>query len=353
VLLIAPWNYPFQLIFDPLVGAIAGGNCVLMKPSSKSPRTRDIIAKIVNNYLDTTCFRVVSIAGSEHDELLDEHYDHIFFTGSTDIGRFVMGKAAKHLTPVTLELGGKSPVIVDKTAELFMAARRILWGKLQNVGQTCVAPDHVFCHKDVINDFVNICKQVIVEFYGADAMQSRDYCRVINGNQWDKLEKFLDEAGTKFKIAYGGGGNRDLRYFEPTLVTDVQLDAKLMQTEIFGPILPILSFTDINCVIDYINDHPRPLALYVFSQDDELTTQVMTRTTSGSACINDTFVQFAVQTLPFGGVGDSGIGSYHGPYSWRTFTHEKGVLHKTTLIDPPIRYPPYTSTKLTMMQMLS
>jgi len=353
VLIEAPWNYPFQLCMVPFIGALAAGNTVLLKPSSKSRETRKIISRIIDEFLDNDFFKVAFVQGKEHKELLAQRYDHIFFTGSTKVGHSIMEACSKNLTPMTLELGGKSPAIVDKTAEIGVAARRILWGKLQNAGQTCIATDYVLCHEAVFENFLEACKTVINDFYGSNPQSSPDYCRIIDEKRWDKLNDFMQESGQKFTVNFGGTGAREERYFAPTLISNVDLDAKLMQDEIFGPILPIIKYNDINKVIHFVNERPRPLALYVFSQDDDLITHVMTRTTSGGACINDTFVHVNVHGLPFGGVGDSGMGSYHGRYSWETFSHTKGILHKATFIDPPVRFPPYTTTKFSIIQMLS
>ncbi len=341
VLIIAPWNYPFQLAISPLVGAIAAGNCVVVKPSEIAPATSALLARLVPQYLDQDCIRVVQGGVPETTALLTEKFDHIFYTGNGTVGRIVMAAAARHLTPVTLELGGKSPCIVDYQVDLPTAARRIVWGKFFNAGQTCVAPDYVLAHADIHDALIAEMARVVREFYGPDPTQSPDYARIVNLRHLRRLAPLLHD-GT---VVVGGQVDEARRYIAPTILRDVSPDAPVMADEIFGPILPVLTVESMSHAVEFVNDRPKPLALYVFSSSESTQQFVIDHTSSGGATINHVWLHLAVPDLPFGGVGDSGMGAYHGRASFDTFTHHKSVLSKSTAIDPPLLYPPYTPAK--------
>jgi aldehyde dehydrogenase (NAD+) len=340
-LIIAPWNYPVQLLLSPMVGAIAAGNCVIGKPSEVSAHTSATLARLVPEYLDPEAVAIVEGGVPEAQALLSERFDHVFYTGNGQVGRIVMEAAAKHLTPVTLELGGKSPVIVAADADLDVAARRVTWGKFLNAGQTCIAPDYALVAREVEEPFVERVAKVVGEFYGADPKTSSDYARIVNDTHFRRLEAFLGD-GTP---ALGGETDAEQRYIAPTVLRDVTPDAPVMREEIFGPVLPILPVADVDEAIKFVNERDRPLALYVFSGSSATQDRVLGRTASGGAGINATVLQVAVPDLPFGGVGASGIGAYHGRAGFETFSHRKGVLAKSTRVDPAFAYPPYTKRK--------
>lgn len=342
VLIIGPWNYPFQLMVSPLVGAIAAGNCAILKPSEHAPHTSDVVAKLIKAAFDPSYVAVVEGDAEASKQLLAEKFDHIFFTGGTAIGKVVMQAAAQHLTPVTLELGGKSPCIIDADVDLETAAKRIIWGKFINAGQTCIAPDYLLVDRQVRQPFVALLKQNIQAAYGDDPAKSPDYGRIISARHFSRLAGFLDQ-GT---VIAGGQTDPDERYFAPTLLDDIGWDDPVMQEEIFGPILPILTYDKLADAIAQINARPKPLALYVFSKDRAKQDQVLSSTSSGGVCINDTVMQVGVSGLPFGGVGDSGIGSYHGKASFDTFSHQKSVLKKGFWLDLDWRYAPYSPKQL-------
>jgi aldehyde dehydrogenase (NAD+) len=347
VLIIGPWNYPFQLIMSPLVGAIAAGNCVLLKPSEVAPQTSSVVAKILQKTFDPAYVSVVEGGVETSKAVLAEKFDHIFFTGGTAIGKIVMAAAAQHLTPVTLELGGKSPCIVDRNISIEDAARRITWGKFINAGQTCIAPDYLLVDRQVKPALLNAIQSCIGEFYGDDPAKSPDYARIVSPKQFARLENLLQDG----KILAGGETNPQDRYIAPTLMDQVSLDDAVMQEEIFGPILPVLEYEDLGEAIALINSRPKPLALYLFSRDKQIQQRVLQNTSSGGVCINDTIMQVGVPELPFGGVGDSGIGSYHGRASFDTFSHQKSVLQKPFWFGLKILYPPYNG-KLDMVKKL-
>ncbi|MCB5560439.1 aldehyde dehydrogenase [Anaerosalibacter bizertensis] len=334
-LILSPWNYPFQLSIVPLIGSIAAGNTVILKPSSTSYYTSKIIEEIINENFDTGYIHVIT--GERGKKLLDENFDYIFYTGSVPVGKIVMEKASKYLTPVTLELGGKSPCIVDGKANLNLSAKRIVWGKFLNSGQTCVAPDYMFIHKNVKNEMINNIIYYIKTFYGENPLYSEEYTKIINEKQFNRLIKLLDNN----KIIYGGDYDKDSLYISPTLMNNVNWDDPIMGEEIFGPILPILEYEELNEVIDIVNSHPKPLALYFFSNDKENAEKIINGISFGGGCINDTIMHLSSPYLPFGGVGTSGMGSYHGKKSFDTFTHYKSILEKSNIIDPNFRYPPY------------
>ena len=349
VLIIAPWNYPMQLLLAPLVAALAAGNTVVLKPSEVAPATAAVMAELIPKYLDSRVVRVVTGGVAETTELLAEKFDHIFYTGNGAVGRIVMAAASKHLTPVTLELGGKSPVIVAADADINVAARRIAWGKFMNAGQTCVAPDYVLVDARVEDALITALVSAVHDFYGDDPQASPDYARIINERHWDRLTGLLDAGGFD-ATACGGKGDRATSYLPPTVVAGVKPDSKMMLDEIFGPILPIISIADVDEAIRIVNDRDKPLALYVFSSNKATVDRVISHTTAGGVLVNHTVLHVGVTELPFGGVGDSGMGSYHGKAGFDTFTHRKSVLRKPTKPDPAILYPPYKGWKYKLVR---
>jgi aldehyde dehydrogenase (NAD+) len=342
VLIIGPWNYPFQLMMSPLVGAIAAGNCAILKPSEHAPHTSRVVAELISDTFDPHYIAVTEGDANISQQLLAEKFDHIFFTGGTAIGRIVMAAAAQHLTPVTLELGGKSPCIVDLDIHLDRAAKRIAWGKFINTGQTCIAPDYLLVQRQIKSALVDRIKYYIKEFYGENPAISPDYGRIIHRRHFDRLITFLDRG----EIVLGGDYQPADRYLAPTLIDGVTWDDPVMQEEIFGPILPILTYDELEDAITQVNDRPKPLALYFFSQDRQKQDRILRATSSGGVCINDTVMQVGVNSLPFGGVGESGMGAYHGKASFDTFSHSKSVLKREFWLDLGWRYAPYTAQKL-------
>jgi aldehyde dehydrogenase (NAD+) len=326
-LIIGPWNYPFQLLLSPLVGAIAAGNCAVLKPSEFAPHTATVIAKLIADIFPAEYITVVEGDRQVAEALLREKFDTIFFTGSTTVGRAVMTAAAKHLTPVTLELGGKCPTIVCADAPLDVTARRIAWGKFMNAGQTCVAPDYVLVDRRIRQQLVDALKQAVREFYGDNPQQSPNYGRIVNRRHFDRLSAFI-------------AGDADDLYIPPTILTDVSWDAPVMQEEIFGPILPVLEFDSLDDVLARLRDRPTPLALYLFTHDRVTQERVLAGTRSGGVCINDTVVHIAGKELPFGGLGESGMGAYHGKASFDCFSHRRSVVRRSTAFDSRFRYPP-------------
>lgn len=335
VLIISPWNYPFQLMMSPLAGAIAAGNCCVLKPSEISENTSKIIAKIIAETFDENFVKVIEGDAQVSKNLLEVKFDYIFYTGSTNVGKIIMQAASKHLTPVTLELGGKSPTIVDNSANLKVAARRVAWGKFLNAGQTCIAPDYVYVQSDVREDFISYLCKAINDFYTIEPEYSKDYGRIVSTRHFERLASYLDGV----EILKGGNMKKEEKFIEPTII-ECEKDDKVMQEEIFGPILPIFEFDNIDEVINEINSRPKPLALYLFSKDDNIKQRVINETSSGGVCINDT-ISHIMGDMPFGGVGESGMGAYHGEHSFYTFTHKKAVLDKNADIDVKARYPPY------------
>jgi aldehyde dehydrogenase (NAD+) len=336
-LIIGPWNYPFQLLISPLAGALAAGNCALLKPSELTVHTAAVVSRIIAETFVPEHVCVMQGGPELGQALLNEQFDIVFFTGSTRVGKLVMQAAARHLTPVILELGGKSPAIVDADADLDMAARRIVWGKFFNAGQTCVAPDYLLVHDKVKQALLDRMTARISECYGPDPQQSPDYARIINTAHFDRLAGYLAD-GT---IVAGGGMDRDARYLAPTILDGVSWESSLMQEEIFGPILPVLGFNDHDDVLELTSRRPTPLALYYFSQDAEKQRRVMNAGAFGGGCVNDTVIHLTEHHLPFGGVGSSGQGRYHGRASFEAFSHCKSVLKRGTWLDLPLRYPPY------------
>ena len=341
-LIIAPWNYPIQLLLNPLAAALAAGNAAVCKPSELAPATSALLAELLPRYLDDEAVVVVEGDVPVATALLEQQWDHIFFTGSTDVGRIVMQAAANHLTPVTLELGGKSPVIVDASADIEVAARRLAWGKFMNAGQTCIAPDYVLAHPSVRDELVTGIEQAVREFYGPDARTSPDYARIVSERHLGRLVGLLDGAGT---VAFGGQVDEADRYLSPTVIVDPDTDDPVMQQEVFGPILPVLTVDGVDEGIAFINDRAKPLALYVFADDDEVTDHIIGATSSGGVCVNHVILHISPPELPFGGVGDSGMGRYHGRSGFDTFSNLKSVLRKKTRPDVKLLYPPYTALK--------
>lgn len=338
-LIIGPFNYPFQLVIAPLIGAISAGNTAIIKPSENSRNIALLLEKLINENFPGEYLRVVNPLGGKETVslLLDKPFDYIFFTGSVRVGKLVMQKAAQHLTPVTLELGGKSPCIVDSDAKLKLAAKRIVWGKFLNAGQTCVAPDYLCVHKSVKDELLKLIINEIRIQFGENVRNSEDYPRIVNKSSLERLSGYLNDG----KIYYGGNIDEDNLYMEPTLIIKPDLNSPLMSDEIFGPILPILVYEDLDNVIKFINHREKPLALYYFSESKKKIKYVLTSTTSGGVTINDTIIHVANPNLPFGGVGNSGVGKYHGKESFETFTHNKSVMKRGTFIEFNIRFAPY------------
>ncbi len=336
-LIIAPWNYPFQLAMAPLVAAITAGNCAMIKPSEFSPHTSEVISRLVEKFFDPAYIAVKTGDVAVSEALLAEKYDKLFFTGSPNVGRIVMTAAARHLTPVTLELGGKSPCIVEKDADIALSAKRIVSGKFINAGQTCIAPDYLMVHQFVRDRLVDEIQSCIRRFYGKNPIDSPVYPRIINRRHLDRLQSLME--GTT--LIYGGNHDPHNLRLSPTLVSDPPLSHPVMQEEIFGPILPVIPYTHISEVIDVVNARPRPLSLYLFTRSRKTAKTVIKQVSFGGGCQNDTVIHFATPYLPFGGVGNSGMGSYHGRFGFNAFTHYKGVMKNTFRIDLPFRYPPF------------
>nr|XP_034173361.1 aldehyde dehydrogenase, dimeric NADP-preferring isoform X3 [Osmia lignaria] len=353
VLVIGPWNYPLQLCLIPVIGAIAAGNCVILKPSELSLATSQLLAKILPRYLDSECVHVVLGGVPETTELLKQKFDYIFYTGSTSVGKIIREAANKFLTPVTLELGGKSPVYIDNTADISIAVKRILWGKCINVGQTCIAPDYIICTPEVQNKFIPEAEKVLKEWYGENPKESPDLARIISDNHYQRLVKYLSGNG---KVAIGGNCDPVDKYISPTILIDVKPTDPVMQDEIFGPILPFVTVNNAYEAIKFINSREKPLALYIFSSDESTISLFLENTSSGDVCVNDVMMHAAVDTLPFGGVGYSGMGCYHGKYTFDTFVHKKGCLIKdyNKLVESiaSCRYPPYSDKKLSFLSLM-
>lgn len=337
-LIIAPWNYPFQLAIAPLVGALAAGNTVVLKPSELTPNVSKVLTRMLGELFPEELVSVVEGGAEESTALLKEPFDYIFFTGSVGVGKVVMEAAAKKLTPLTLELGGKSPCIVHKDAKLDVTARRIVWGKFLNAGQTCVAPDYMYVHSSVKEQLIEALRHEIAEQYGKDALQNDNYVRIVSERHFERLCTFLQDG----KPVIGGNYTKETLHIEPTVLTNVTWQSAVMEDEIFGPILPIIEYDKIEEVIETIQHHPKPLALYVFSEDRKVQEKVTSNISYGGGCINDVVYHLATPYLPFGGVGSSGLGSYHGEQSFRTFSHYKSILSQSTAFDMKIRY---SSTK--------
>lgn len=336
-LILSPWNYPFQLLFAPLIGAVAAGNCVILKPSPASPHTTAISKKIIEEAFDSCYVTLIEADNRETDLILQQRYDYIFYTGGVEYGKRIMEAASKHLTPVTLELGGKSPCIIDKDADIDVTARRIVWGKFLNCGQTCVAPDYIFVHQDIKENLILKLKEEIIRQYGENPQESPDYPRIIHPGRFYNLMLLLKQG----KIETGGKYDEKDLYIAPTVISGITPENRIMNEEIFGPILPVMTFDNRKAVIDYINSQEKPLALYYFGKNKKNIQEVLEKTSSGGACINDVVSHLANSNLPFGGVGHSGMGHYHGIDSFYTFSHARSVLMTTTRINPGIKFAPY------------
>ena len=345
-LIICPWNYPVNLVLEPLVAAFAAGNAVVVKPSEISPATSSLIASELPKYLDHDGFAIFEGGVETSTALLAEKFDHIFFTGSTNVGRVVMRAAAENLTPVILELGGKSPVIIADDADLDVAANRIAWGKGLNAGQTCIAPDYILATEKTRDVLVDKIVAAWSSFYGTDIKASKDFGRIVSERHHQRLVGLLDDQ----TVAFGGEHDEETRFLSPTIVVDPPSDSPLMTEEIFGPILPIITVENLFDAIRFINDRPKPLALYVFTESDDVADTVLGRTSSGGACVNHTLLHFTPHELPFGGVGASGMGRYHGKSGFEAFSNLKGVLRKPSLGENNLTYPPYTDRKVKLIR---
>ncbi|HDC3342042.1 TPA: aldehyde dehydrogenase [Staphylococcus aureus] len=339
VLIIAPFNYPFQLVFEPLIGAIAAGNTAIIKPSELTPNVARVIKRLINETFDANYIEVIEGGIEETQTLIHLPFDYVFFTGSENVGKIVYQAASENLVPVTLEMGGKSPVIVDETANIKVASERICFGKFTNAGQTCVAPDYILVHESVKDDLITTLSKTLREFYGQNIQQSPDYGRIVNLKHYHRLTSLLNSA--QMNIVFGGHSDEDERYIEPTLLDHVTNDSAIMQEEIFGPILPILTYQSLDEAIAFIHQRPKPLSLYLFSEDENATQRVINELSFGGGAINDTLMHLANPKLPFGGVGASGMGRYHGKYSFDTFTHEKSYIFKSTRLESGVHLPPY------------
>ncbi len=339
-LIMSPWNYPFMLTIEPLIDAIAAGNTAVLKPSAYSPATTHIICTIIKECFSPEYVAVVTGGRAENTCLLEEHFDYIFFTGSPSVGKEVMRHASEHLTPVTLELGGKSPCIVEKTANLKLAARRIVFGKYLNCGQTCVAPDYIYCEKEIKDALIQELKREIIRQFGASPLKNQAYGKIINEKHFYRIMGLIDSE----KIAYGGRYNEEALQIEPTILDDVTWEDAVMKEEIFGPVLPIVTYDSIDDAIRKMNDMPHPLALYLFTSNQALARKVTSSCGFGGGCINDVVIHLATSEMGFGGFGESGMGSYHGKDGFDTFSHWKSIVDKKTWLDLPIRYQPYTNT---------
>ena len=350
-LVIAPWNYPIQLLLNPMAAAVAAGNAVVAKPSELAPATSAALAELLPRYVDPEAIVVVEGDASVSTDLLAQRYDHIFFTGSTRVGQIVMEAAARHLTPVTLELGGKSPALVDDSADIEVTGRRLAWGKWLNAGQTCVAPDYVLVterHRDAL---VESMRAAFAEFSGGDTRGTPDYSRIVTQRHATRLEGLLADHGGA--VAIGGEADPETRYVEPTVVIDPELDSGLMSEEIFGPILPVVTVDSMDAAVDFVNDRDKPLALYVFGEDDEVVESLVERTTAGGTCVNHVILHLTPSTLPFGGVGASGMGRYHGQSGFDAFSNLRAVMKKPSNPDAKLAYPPYTSMKERILRRLA
>ena len=340
VLVMSPWNYPFLLSIDPIVDAVAAGNSVILKSSESSPNVTAVMQKLIETTFERGHVDMVRGGHEDCDYLLDQEFDYIFFTGSTRVGKMVMQKAAEHFTPVTLELGGKSPCIVEKTADIALSAKRIVWGKFLNCGQTCVAPDYIYCHEEVKDELVKEIERQIILQYTTDPIRNDNYPKMINERRFDAVVSLIE----KDKVLFGGKIDKSKLKIEPTIVS-ATFDDAVMQEEIFGPVLPIVTFKSIDEVVDKVNSMSTPLALYIFSNDKKVQNKVLNECAFGGGCVNDTVIHLASSNLGFGGLKQSGIGSYHGKQGFDTFTHYKSIVNKKNWIDMPIRYQPFNKIK--------
>lgn len=348
VLIIGPYNYPFQLLIEPLIGAIAAGNTAVLKPSEMAPNVSKVVRKIIEDIFNQEYIACIEGGIETNISLLKSKFDYIFFTGSANVGKIVMKEAAENLIPVTLELGGKSPVIIDASANIKEAARRIIWGKTMNAGQTCVAPDYVLVDKSVKDKLIKYMIDTLKEFFGDDIEQSDSFGRIINDRHFRRIKNMIEKD--KEGIVFGGHFNEEKKYIEPTLIEISSLEAATMQEEIFGPVLPIMTYENLDSVIKIIRNNPKPLALYLFTTDRNIERKVLNEVSSGNACINDTITHLVNPYIPFGGVGNSGIGSYHGKDSFETFSHRKGILKKPAGMGNSLLYPAFTENQLKIIK---
>lgn len=348
VLVISPWNYPFQLALCPLIAAVSAGNSVVLKPSELTPNTSSIVAEIIKKTFDSNHVEVIQGGVEISEKLLSNRWDYIFFTGSAAIGKVVSIAAAKHLTPVTLELGGKNPCIIDSSANLPLAAKRIVWGKFINAGQTCIAPDYILVQNKVKDKLIALLNEEIKNAYGDNPEESPDLARIINLKNWSRLADMIDGG----KILTGGKTTKETLYISPTLLDEPALDSNVMSEEIFGPVLPIISYENETELQIIISRHEKPLALYIFSENKAFTDRIISDFSYGGGCINDTIIHFANTRLPFGGIGNSGMGAYHGRRSFDTFSHKKAIVKKANWLDLPLRYAPYKSKLKTIRAIL-
>ncbi len=347
VLIMSPWNYPFLLSLNPLIGAIAAGNCVVLKPSAYSPETSKVLKKIISMVFEFGHVKVVEGGRDENRCLLEQKFDYIFFTGGVEVGKLVMRKAAEHLTPVTLELGGKSPVVVDSSANLKLAARRIVFGKYLNCGQTCIAPDYILVEQCVKEELLLHLKNEIAKMYGVSPLDNKDYGKIINEKHFDRLISFLDKS----KIVFGGRTDFSALRIEPTIMDNVVESDAVMNQEIFGPILPILTVSNVDEAYDFIKRRPEPLALYLFTNNQKIEKRFLREVKFGGGCVNDTIIHLATTEMGFGGIGNSGMGAYHGKKTFQTFSHEKSIVKKMNFIDLTMRYQPYKKWKYKLIRL--
>jgi len=346
VLIMSPWNYPFYLTMAPLIGALASGNTAIVKPSNYAHHTADLIEKIMHDLFSEDYVKVIKGGREENQALLDQKFDYIFFTGSTKVGKIVMEKAAKNLTPVTLELGGKSPTIVAQDANIDLAAKRIAFGKLINVGQTCIAPDYLLVHEDIKDEFIDKLKDHMIDFVGKEPIKNTNYGKIINQDHFERLVNLMQNQ----HLIYGGDKDQSNLKISPTILDEVSLDDDIMQEEIFGPLLPIITFKNLDETVKIINSKPHPLALYLFTKSNQAIQKILDHCQFGGACINDTLTQVTSDYLPFGGVGQSGMGQYHGKASFNTFTHHRRIVKQSHWFDIPLKYMPFTKKKMKMIK---
>lgn len=347
VLIMSPWNYPLMLTLEPLIDALAAGNTAVVKPSAYAPATSAVIQKLIAECFDPEYVFVVTGGRAENQALLNQKFDKIFFTGGKAVGREVLRHAAEYLTPVTLELGGKSPCIVDATANIRLAAKRIVFGKYLNCGQTCVAPDYLYCEASIRDELVQAIREEITAQFGADPLQNENYGKIINQKHFERILGLIDPA----KVVAGGNADAQALRIAPTVMTDVTFDDAVMGEEIFGPILPVLTWNSLDEAITQVESRPHPLALYFFTSSSANRKQVLSRCRFGGGCINDTIIHLATSAMPFGGVGESGMGGYHGKAGFEEFSHTRSIVDKKTWIDLPMRYQPYTGLKDRMIRM--
>ena len=336
-LIISPWNYPFLLAIEPLVDALTAGNTAIIKPSEYSPATSQVIEELISNLFPSEYVAVVRGGRAENMHLLDQKFDYIFFTGSKNVGKYVMSKAADKLTPVTLELGGKSPCIVDETAKIALAAKRIVFGKFLNCGQTCVAPDYILCHTKVKDELIACIKSEIKKQFGEKPLENENYGKIINAKHFERVKNLIDAD----KTVWGGRYDEKALRIEPTVLDHVTFSDAVMQEEIFGPVLPVLTYESLDEVVSLVNDREKPLALYLFSENKKHIQKVTTSCGYGGGCVNDVVIHLATSNMGFGGVGESGMGAYHGKIGFDTFSHKKSIVDKKTFMDLPMRYQPY------------